>query len=159
MKITRSQLKQLIKEEICRLQEQDSATDVPVDTSPSASSLDASPQIQITRREIGEPEENRRPVNLPSSVTDALNNRLRTARGIYQRSYANISGRFELDITFNEEGEPVIELNRDSSSDMTNFLGDENNQLHKLLRLDLKKALANGDLDASKTYNSYVGMF
>jgi hypothetical protein len=159
MKITRSQLKQLIKEEICRLQEQDSATNTSVDTSPSASSLGASPQIQITRREIGEPEENRRPENLPSSVIDTLNNRVRRTRDIYQGNNGNISGRFELDITFNEEGEPVIELNSDSSRDMARFLGDENNRFHKLLRLDIRRALESGILDASSAYNSYVAVF
>jgi len=158
MKITRSQLKQLIKEEICRLQEQDSATNTSVDTSPSASSLGASPQIQITRREIGEPEENRRPENLPSSVIDTLNNRVRRTRDIYQRNNGNISGRFELDITFNEEGEPVIELNSDSNRDMTGFYGGEDDNFQKLLRIDINRAIDSGELDTSNTYNSYVAV-
>jgi len=44
MKITRSQLKQLIKEEICRIQEQDSVTPV-VDPSQSADLGITSPQL------------------------------------------------------------------------------------------------------------------
>jgi hypothetical protein len=152
MKITRSQLKQLIKEEICRIQEQDSVTPI-VDPSPSADLGITSPQIQLRRIET---EENRSPIDLPDSVRDMIQTRIRRARDQYQRSYGSIDGRLDLIISFDEQGSPVIEL-QNSDSDIERFLGEEDDIFQKLLRLDINKALETGELSTTDSY-TYVGV-
>ena len=143
MKITRSQLKKLIKEEICRLQEQDSNTVVPpISTSPPDTSAETPPQLR------SEPELE----NMPSRVTGALTSRMNMAISLYNGRNLPIRGRLDITITFDEKEEPVVILDPDASYDIKNFFEYREGALLRGLESAINSAVSLGELDTSKMY-------
>ena len=128
MKITRSQLKKLIKEEIYRLQEQDSDT--------LSSPISTSPQIQVRPAEtLAQLSSEPTLAELPSDVMSALRRRVTLTKNTYERSNAPIDGRFSINISFDEQGESVISLEDHPPDPIKRFFGEEDDkfEISKLL--------------------------